>query len=135
MDTEPGVDFRDFLPKLFFIAFDEASADDDFLCGRGVALPYNLEDGVDALFLGVANEAAGVDDDGIELGGRTTGWLCGLLAIEKDFMAGGYESAGEMFAVDSVFATAEGDDVYSQCVSALMCWCVSRTGNRRSRRD
>ena len=100
----PGVDFGHLLAEFFLVALHEAAADDEptGLTAAGLHL-YLLEDGVDTLLFGVADEAAGVDDDGIAVV---------ALPIDLDGMPLRLEGAGEVLAVDSVLRAAEGYDVY-----------------------
>ena len=58
--------------------------------------------GVDRLFLGIANETAGVDDDSVAVV---------LPTVEIDMVSHLSEVAGDVFRVDGVFAAPEGDDV------------------------
>ena len=101
--TMPFVDFGHLVLQLLHVALDEASADDE--TGAVVAAFFGgdlVEDGVDALLLGIADETAGVDDDGVAVV---------ALAVEEDSVAFGGETAGEFFAIDGVLGTPKGDDV------------------------
>ena len=66
---------------------------------------YLLEKGVDGLFLGITNKAAGVDDDDVAVV---------LGAIEIDKMACLEEMSSKVLGIDGVFATPEGYDIYFQ---------------------
>ena len=111
VDSVPEVDFGDFLGELVAVAFYEASGGYECaLLAVGVVPPvvvfllYGLlQDGLDGFFLGVADESAGVEDDGVAVV---------LAAVEVDLYAGAGEVARYVFGVDGVFAAAECDDVY-----------------------
>ena len=94
----PGIHFGYFFPKLFLVTFHEAAADDNPLA----FVPGLLQDGIDAFFFGVADEAAGVDDDGVAVVEA---------AVEMNGVPLCFQFSGEVFAIDGVFAAAEGDDV------------------------
>ena len=95
MDTVPGVHFGHLLLQLVAVAFDQTSADDEFAGFSAACFDGNLlEDGVDAFLLGVADEAAGVDDDGVAVV---------AVAVEVYGVAQRFELTGEVLAVYRIF--------------------------------
>ena len=73
MHAVPGIDFGDFLGKLIAVAFYKTSrGDEEPVFAVGVVpsvvvlfLLGLLEDGLDRLFFGVANESTSVEDNGL----------------------------------------------------------------------
>ena len=107
MDTVPGVDFGNLFGQFLFVALDEAAADDKLECVSRISTFTHFQintfqNGVDAFLLGVADEAAGVDDDGVAVV---------ALPVEVDSMPLCFQPCGEVLAVDGVLGAAEGDDV------------------------
>lgn len=110
VDAVPGVDFGQFGDELVAVTLYEAAHGDEFATTKvaGVALVEVffcldlLKEDVDRLLFGVANEAAGVDNDGVAVV---------LLAVEVDGVSRVGEMPGDVFRVDGVFAAPEGDDV------------------------
>ena len=108
-----GIYFGQLLTQLLLVALYKASDSDEaarfataFLDG------YLLEEHVNRLLLGVADETAGVDNDDVAIVAAF---------VEEEFESRLAQVAGDMLRVDDILAAAEGDDVYLQCVGALMC--------------
>ena len=109
VNSVPGIHFWHFGFEFLLVALHKATtgyqnAGLAAMCLDGYLLQY----GVDALFLGVADKAAGVDYYGIAVV---------ALPVEVYGMAQGGEAACEVLAVDGIFGAAEGDDVNLQVVS------------------
>ena len=110
MHPVPGVDFGHLGLQLVAVTLDEAAHGDEGAAAAvaGVsavetALGLNLlEEDVDGLLLGVADEAAGVDDDDVAVIAR---------AVEVDLVACMGEVSGDVLGVDGVLAASEGDDI------------------------
>lgn len=98
--AKPAVNIGDFVSQIVFVAVGEAAGDEDFFHATGFLFVHILQDGVDGLFFGGLNEAAGVDDDDIGIGVALMGG--------GDVVA--VELTEEDFAVNEVFGAAEGDD-------------------------
>ena len=79
-------------------AYDEEVVDAPRLLGR-----HGRKDGVDALLLGVADKAAGIDDDGAGVG---------AVAVEAHLIPCGGQLRHQVLAVDGILRTAESYDVY-----------------------
>ena len=73
VDTEPVVDLREFGAELIEVAFDETAGGNEctvaVVVGMATVEIFGLadlfEEGVDGFFLGIADEAAGVEDDDV----------------------------------------------------------------------
>ena len=90
-----AVDFGQLGAKLVAVTFDEASSGDDAPCLASALLDFDLfQQGVDRLLFGVADEAAGVDDDDVAVVAA---------AVEMYFKACLCQMAGQMLRIGSVF--------------------------------
>ena len=98
MHSEPGVHFRHLPGQLFPVAFHQAAADDELL---GFEC-YLFENDVDALLLGVADEAAGVDNDGVAVVPA---------AVVVYGVPPCLQPSRQILAVDRVLRAAQGDNV------------------------
>ena len=95
--AEEGVDLGEFALEFADVALGHAARDDQLGAGLGLQQAH-LEDGLDRLLLGLADEAAGVDDDGV-----------GLFRALHHGVTTGHRDAKHMLGVDAVFGTAERD--------------------------
>ena len=68
--AEEVVDLGHLVGQLARVALREAARDDQALAAAGLLVARHLEDRVDRLLLGLADEAAGVDDDDLGVLGR-----------------------------------------------------------------
>ena len=90
-----AVDFRQLCAKLVAVAFYEASDGDDAPCLASALLDFDLfQQCVDRLLFGVADEAAGVDDDDVAVVAAT---------VEMYFKSSLCQMAGQMLRIGSVF--------------------------------
>ena len=90
-----AVDFGQLGPKFVAVAFHEASDGDDAPCLASALLDFDLfQQGVDRFLLGVADEAAGVDDDDVAVVAA---------AVEMYFKACLCQMASQMLRIGSVF--------------------------------
>ena len=64
---DDGIHFRDFLLNLVMIALREATTGDEGLNLTALSPFGEFQKRIDAFLLGVSDEAAGIDDDGLRL--------------------------------------------------------------------
>ena len=119
-----AVNLGQFVLKFVEIALREATHHDEFPEHSLFLALGELQDGVDAFLLGIADEAASVDDCYLTL------WVFGivahLVAIKLKLMY-------ELLAVHKVFTTAECDDIYCVALHYLLLSFLKResTNSRR----
>lgn len=115
------IDLGDFLAQFLEVAFGEAA---HHVNAAEPAFFFELaefEDHVDAFFLGVAYEAAGVDHGDVAVG---------LFGIVVGLIAEGFELAEQVFGVDKVLRTAHGDDVDGVLLHGVRVGCRRRASRR-----
>ena len=100
--AEVVVHLGNFGAQLVGIALREAADDEQMFDLSGALGRCGAQDHFDRLLLGVADEAAGVDDHG--LGVRA-------VAVENDGIARGGQAGHQVLGIHGVLRTAEGDDV------------------------
>ena len=104
VDAHEGVHFGEEFRQFVAEALGETAGDDDGLAALlGVAQFDGFEDGIDALFLGGVDEGAGVDDDGVGVGG-----------VVGDLDAVAQEGAEHDLGIDEIFCAAERDHAHAQ---------------------
>jgi len=94
--ADEGVDLGHFVGELLRITLGKATRDDEALAAAGLLELAHVEDGVDGLLLGLADESAGVDDDDL-----------GLAGLSHDLQTGLVDHSEHDLGVDPVFGTAE----------------------------
>jgi hypothetical protein len=112
VNSDPQVDFREFFPYPGAVSFGETSADNKLPAPTLGFKECLLEDRLNRLFLGFANECAGIDDNDIGLG-----------KINDAIVARAFEKVQDTLAVDLVFAATEvvqGDIGHEMKLSGLL---------------
>ena len=110
VDPKPSVDLRKLLLQLGTVALNKAPGGDERAAtpvGMMAAVEpctvlYLLQDGIDRLFLGIAYETTGIEDNDIAVI---------LHAVEKEGVPSMAQMSGEVFGIDGVLAASEGDDI------------------------
>ncbi len=104
VDAHEGVHFGQEFGQFIAETLGEAAGDDEALAAVfGVADLGGFEDGVHAFFLGGINERAGVDDEGVGLGG-----------VVGDLDAVFQERAEHDLGVHEVFRATEGNQAHAE---------------------
>ena len=101
VQTDEGIDFREFTGKFRREPLGHASGDDETLIGSTAvqsAIPVGFENGGNAFRFGGINESTGIDDEDVGLGG-----------IRGQIDAGRPEVAQHDFRVDEVFGATQGN--------------------------
>ena len=96
--ADDRVHFRHVLPDVAAIALHQAAGDDQLLRAAGLLVLGHLEDGVDRFLLGGIDEAAGVDDEDVGIGG-----------MRRQLVALRGELAHHDFGIDEILRAAETD--------------------------
>ena len=100
--AEVVVDLGNLGPQLVGVALREAADDEQALDLPGRLGRRGAQDHIDRLLLGVADEAAGVDDHHLGVG---------AVAVERHAVAGRREARHQVLRVDRILRAAERDDV------------------------
>ena len=115
------VDLWDFFAQFLEVAFGEAPHYVDAAEPAFFFKLAELEDHVDALFLGVADEAAGVDHGDAAMG---------LFGVVVGLVTEGFELTEEVLGVDKVFRAAHCDDVDGLLLHGVIIGCRQRASRR-----
>ena len=105
---EPAVHFGNQVRKLFPIALGKAAEHEETADFAGLLAPDGFQDGLDGLFLGVPDEAAGIDQLDIHGAG---------LPFRHDLISIAY-LVKEMFRIHGVLGTPQRDDLQGRHYSA-----------------
>ncbi len=110
MDAKPSVDLRELLLQLGTVALNKAPRGDEraptpvgmMAAVEPCTVLHLLQDSIDRLFLGIAYEAAGIEDDDVAVV---------LHAVKKEGVPGMTQMTGEVLGIDGVLAASEGDNI------------------------
>ena len=100
---EPSVNFRDKPGKFGRIALGQAAEDHQLADQAGFLAFSGLKDGLDGLFLGIANESAGIEQQDVN----------GLLHALGNYLVRLSDLGEEMLGVNCILGTSERDDLQS----------------------
>ena len=98
-NADNGIDLGDFLNDLLLVALSQAAGHNDLEVRIFLLVLAGHQDILDSFGLGGLDEAAGVDDDNVSLGGVSHG---GVAVLD--------EGVAEYVGVDLVLRAAEGDN-------------------------
>ena len=96
--SQHGVHLRNFLMDLFAVTLRHTACDKQYFAASLLFVLSHLEDVFNALFLGVMDEAAGIDDNDV----RLCFIVCDLITVL-------YQQAEHVLGVHKVFVTAKGN--------------------------